>query len=210
MSTTAGNDREQAVKRRGWGFYASHIGPPGAPYMRRFIFRLPFKLGTVRLHQILRSDDDRHLHDHPFDFVSILLTGSYAETTPTPCDCDAESRGYHYRCDFEISPTRRRIWPRFSIVRKRAEDLHRLTLSRPLWTLVFAGPKRRDWGFATELGWVHNGKYSATFPESAGWGDVKNSSVRCRVCGDAIHPNNPSMRAAQLCSRQCAQSERGE
>jgi hypothetical protein len=70
----AGNDAEVMTKRRGWGIYASHIGPGGS-YMRRYIFRTPWF--TLRLHHILRSDDDRHLHDHPFDFTSFLLTGGY-------------------------------------------------------------------------------------------------------------------------------------
>lgn len=34
-----------------------------------------------------------------------------------------------------------------------AEDLHRLETSRPLWTIVLTGPKRRRWGFQTAAGW---------------------------------------------------------
>lgn len=157
----AGNDRERAVKKRGWGFYASYIGAPGNVYMRRFILLLPFGLGTIRLHNIMRSDDDRHLHDHPFDFVSLLLTGGYFETLPTP----------------KVNGSRMRYRPRFSIVRKRAEDLHSLTLTRPVWTLVFAGPKRRDWGFATERGWVPNHRYLDEFPKRAEWRDLPGAVI---------------------------------
>lgn len=160
----AGNARERAVKKRGWGFYASHIGSPGNVYMRRFIFLLPFGLGTIRLHHIVRSDDDRHLHDHPFDFVSFLLSGDYVETTPLTW---APGRKYEPGVD----PTKTRAWPRFSIVRKRAEDLHCLSLKRPVWTLVFSGPKRRDWGFATERGWISNHEYLDAFPARAEWRD---------------------------------------
>jgi hypothetical protein len=145
----AGNDAEVMTKRRGWGIYASHIGPGGS-YMRRYIFRTPWF--TLRLHHILRSDDDRHLHDHPFDFTSFLLTGGYTETVP--CDCGPG-------CPVQV----RHWWPCFSIVRKKAEDLHCLKLDRPVWTLVFAGPKRREWGFATEDGWVHNEEYAGRWPE---------------------------------------------
>ena len=35
---------------------------------------------SVRMHHIMRPDEDRHLHDHPWDARSILLTGWYSET----------------------------------------------------------------------------------------------------------------------------------
>jgi len=95
----------------------------------------------IRLHKILRSDDDRHFHDHPFDFVSFILHGHYVEVTPD---------GKRSFFDFDIN-------------RKRAEELHRLVLPEggPVWTLVFTGPKRRSWGFQTEAGWVHWREYVA-------------------------------------------------
>lgn len=34
---------------------------------------------AVRLHHILREDRDRHLHDHPWEFRSIILRGWYVE-----------------------------------------------------------------------------------------------------------------------------------
>jgi hypothetical protein len=37
---------------------------------------------AVRLHQILRSDDERDLHDHPWPFMTIILSGGYWEVTP--------------------------------------------------------------------------------------------------------------------------------
>lgn len=150
IGSLAGNEAERATKRRGFGIYASHIGPGGS-YMRRFIFRTPWF--TLRLHHILRSDDDRHLHDHPFDFVSFLLSGGYYETVP--CDCGKPI----------CTGKKQRWWPRFSIVAKHAEDLHCLKLERPVWTFVISGPKRRAWGFETEQGWVHNELYAARWPE---------------------------------------------
>lgn len=34
---------------------------------------------AVRIHHILREDDDRHLHNHPWEFRSIILSGWYVE-----------------------------------------------------------------------------------------------------------------------------------
>ena len=112
-------------------------------YMHRWLFSMPW--GGIRLHHILRSDNDRHLHDHPWDFVSILLSSGYTEHTVN---------GSKY-------------WPRFSIIKKKAEDRHRLELQNPIWTLVFTKPKRRDWGFWTENGFVHWRNYTEADYEMA-------------------------------------------
>ncbi|MHA2063638.1 MAG: hypothetical protein ACXABY_04560 [Candidatus Thorarchaeota archaeon] len=110
-------------------------------YMERWILKTPF--GSIRLHHILRSDNDRHLHDHPWSFTSILLTNGYTEVTE-----DGEKH-----------------WPQFSVIEVKAEDRHRLVLSRPVWTLVFAGPKIREWGFWTDTGFVHWQDYPNQYPE---------------------------------------------
>lgn len=48
------------------------------------------------------------------------------------------------------------------VVRRRAEDLHRLELLKSsAWTLVVTGPIRRQWGFQTEDGWILAGEYDA-------------------------------------------------
>ena len=52
----------------------------GGDYMRRWTLRTP--IGMLRLHHILRGDDDREFHDHPFDFTSIILAGGYVEHRP--------------------------------------------------------------------------------------------------------------------------------
>jgi len=115
---------------RSWGYRVDTICDD---YMRRWTLSTPF--GQIRVHNILRSDNDRHFHDHPFDFVSLILRGGYIEHRP----------GYSQR----ICLPKSLVW-------HRAEDLHFLKLlgERPAWTLVLAAPKRRAWGFKTERGWV--------------------------------------------------------
>lgn len=113
----------------------------GELYMERF-----FLSPQMRFHHILLSDPDRDLHDHPWDFVSMILTGSYRETTAT---------GEHL---FETG----------SVVARTAETAHRLTLQDgPMWTFVATGPVRRRWGFHTEDGWVHWKRYERTVGASA-------------------------------------------
>jgi len=109
-------------------------------YMERFwIFRTPWL--SARIHRILRSDHDRDLHDHPWDYASVILRGGYWEVT------DAGRRWY--------GPG--------SVVFRRAQHLHRLVLpaGAPATTLFFHRPKSRDWGFRTTSGWVDWKTYTA-------------------------------------------------
>jgi hypothetical protein len=103
-------------------------------YMERFwIFRTRWL--SARLHRILRSDHDRDLHDHPWDYATVILRGGYWEVT------EAGKRWY--------GPG--------SILLRRASHLHRLILppGAPTTTLFLHRKKRREWGFRTDAGWVH-------------------------------------------------------
>jgi len=58
-------------------------------YMWRYWLFNPYKFGTsgkgsrfpfsIRLHHICRPDNDRHLHDHPWDARTFILRGWYVE-----------------------------------------------------------------------------------------------------------------------------------
>jgi hypothetical protein len=107
-------------------------------------------LPNLYLHQFLRDDDDRALHDHPSWAISLILAGSYIEHT-------IAAGGIHHRHEY---------WPgtvRFLSTR----HAHRIEIPRwyfgdqgPLpgecWTLFLFGPAVREWGFhCPERGWVH-------------------------------------------------------
>lgn len=98
----------------------------------------------VFLHKICRPDHDRHMHDHPWPFVSFVLRGGYVEQVPCGCTISCISA--------------RRAG---SIIRHAATDLHRIheLLNGPAWTLVLIGRRCRDWGFQTETGWVQWQEY---------------------------------------------------
>ena len=57
------------------------IQPDGhTVYLNRWWYIKRNKIANNYVHQFLRSDDDRALHDHPWLFnISILLHGSYLE-----------------------------------------------------------------------------------------------------------------------------------
>lgn len=111
------------------------IGDPAEPYMLRW-WIVPRNAGcNVYLHAILRSDDDRALHDHPWPNTSMLIDGRYVEHTP-------EGR-------FERGPG----W----IGSREANAAHRLEIhpGERAISLFFTGPKVREWGFLCPKGWVH-------------------------------------------------------
>ena len=125
---------------RGWGYRSDLIA---GDYMRRWTVRTP--LGMVRLHHIMRSDNDRHFHDHPFNFISIILRGGYIESRPK-------------------EPPE--IYLPGNVLFRFAEDLHYLKLlDRDAWTLVLATNPRRRWGFETEDGWIDAADYDEWLAE---------------------------------------------
>lgn len=107
-------------------------------YMERF-WLLPYgRLGiAARVHHILRSDDDRAFHDHPWTYLTIILKGGYVEVTPI-FDGSGIYRG------------ERRQWRGpGSVLLRRAKSWHRLEVPTGVdtWTLFMTGPKRQRWGF---------------------------------------------------------------
>ena len=106
----------------------------GDNYLRRW-WIIPRNEGcNVYLHEILHSDDDRALHDHPWANTSYLIEGSYIEHTPDG----------------------RFVREAGSIVHRKAEASHRLEVPAEgrAVSLFITGPKVRDWGFHCPKGWV--------------------------------------------------------
>lgn len=121
------------------------------PYLLRWWIVPRNRWCNVYLHQILRDDDDRALHDHPWWNVSIVLRGGYFEVTPTGSPADTAA-------------TRTRWRRPGSIVLRRATAAHRLALRNdtPCWSLFLTGPNVRQWGFWCQRGWRHWKDFCAT------------------------------------------------
>ena len=111
------------------------IGGDYHPYLRRWWLQRDVNTSSIYLHQVLRDDDDRALHDHPWDSTSVILRGVLREVLP-----GAQSR--------ELRTG--------TIVTRKAEDAHRLEVIKgPVWTLFITGNRRREWGFHCPQGWRH-------------------------------------------------------
>jgi hypothetical protein len=119
------------------------------PLLIRF-FLLRSRWFDVVLHLFLRSDLSRHLHDHPWAFVTVLLSGGYWEHVAVGTTWRAPIP-YPYR---EHLPTAR-VWRRrFSVLYRPAAWRHAVEIDRPTWTLVLKFRPVREWGFWTPTGWV--------------------------------------------------------
>lgn len=109
--------------------------------------------GRIYLHKFYRGDEDPHMHDHPWPFVSFILTRGYTEETPVlqvngdDSDLRKVKRIFY---DSDADEIRRRIfYPRFSLLDRPATWRHRVILKDlvPVWTIVRTGVKERSWGF---------------------------------------------------------------
>lgn len=111
------------------------IGPHDDPYMRRWWLIPRNKEFNIYLHEFLHDDDDRALHDHPWDSLSIVLSGKGREIEPA---------GFS------------RVFAAGEKIYRTAWHAHRIELVEgPLWTLFFTGPTIREWGFHCPNGWRH-------------------------------------------------------
>lgn len=117
------------------------LGEPECPYAERWVLNLG-RLGSIRLHHWFRSDDKRAKHDHPSDFITLVLKGSYVDLAQRPdCDhCDGDPKCIHCNMMESMTPGK--------IRRRRAEHRHTVAvMPGGCWTLLYFWPERRHWGF---------------------------------------------------------------
>lgn len=124
-------------------------------YLRRFyIWRsswIGLNFGEIYIHKIYRSDDDPDPHDHPWNFRTFVLKGSYTdEYWEFSKYRDGTGRRWRLESrDEKVSAPATRYRPR--------QHIHRVILKdgKPAWTLIVTGKyhfdadKNADWCFVT-------------------------------------------------------------
>ena len=130
-----------------WRWYDIIIN--GDLYLTRLtLFKTPWF--SVKVHWIHKPDPDRDLHDHPWPFASFILRGWYKELEcrePRQRGRDIQS-GARMMADYYF-PVKERLVRWFNT--KDTLAAHRITEASPkLVTLVFTGPKTKEWGFYDE------------------------------------------------------------
>lgn len=129
-------------------------------YLERWYLHRDKATANAYLHRFQGSDDDRALHDHPWDSESLILFGGYIEHTQAPNGITAIHRGPGDHC------------------LRTATTAHRIEIagSTPCVSLFITGPKIREWGFHCRNGWVHWSRFvDITDPAKPGPG--------CEVAG---------------------------
>lgn len=131
------------------------VGGALHPYLKRWWLIPRNRFFNIYLHQFLRSDDDRALHDHPWFNLSILLRGYYIEVTP---------HGDKIRGPGAV--ILRSPWSRHRIELLQAGSVARLQklfphIRQECWTIFITGPRLRDWGFHCPQGFVPWQKFTS-------------------------------------------------
>ncbi|HRI88100.1 MAG TPA: hypothetical protein PK869_07545 [Candidatus Hydrogenedentes bacterium] len=121
------------------------IGGAENPYMRRWWLLPRNRFFNVYLHHIVRDDDDRALHDHPWWSFSLMLAGALLEHYRRP-----SFTGWH-------DTQRLRRLSQGAMTFRSARFAHRLSVMSGggAWTLFITGPRIREWGFHCPQGWKH-------------------------------------------------------
>lgn len=119
-------------------------------YMNRYWLK-PFNKDdsvNIRVHEILSSDEERHMHDHPWDSTSIILKGGYWEVMPTH---------QHQHPVFD-DVNFIRVWRKpGDVISRKATDRHRIEIpkGKSAWSMFIVGGQEQKWGFYTEEGLVY-------------------------------------------------------
>ncbi len=95
--------------------------------------------GSIWLHAIYKADVDKHLHNHPWDFRSIVLKGSYKELT---------QQGIQLQSPGKINV-------------RDGSKYHKILelLSPVVYTLFFASTPKRQWGYDVDGRFVDHETY---------------------------------------------------
>lgn len=127
-------------------------------YLVRWSLRLPFGW-SAKIHHILLPDHDRCSHDHPWNFVRVIIWGGYIE------ECG--------NCAKTVLAHRKpwRPWAPWRIYWCGPHFRHRITYlpNGHSYSLVFVGPKFRNWGFFTKDGWIEFKKFLSSLGDRVNW-----------------------------------------
>lgn len=91
------------------------------------------------IHQIYKADEDKHLHDHPWDYMSLCLKGSFMEEGEKIITI--------------VKPG--------SFIARKATRFHKIKemITPAVTTLFITGPRRRVWGYDVNGVWFDNKNY---------------------------------------------------
>lgn len=110
-------------------------------FQRWRIFACP--LFSIFIHKIYLKDEDLHSHNHPWNYINVLLSGGYEELY------------YQYG-----KPLYRNVLP-FQITKRKHDIYHSVNhvFKSPTTTLFLIGKKRYKWGYFVNGEEITNNEY---------------------------------------------------
>ena len=133
------------------------------PYYRLWAI-ISKRFGSIRLHNWLADDDHRHMHNHPYAFVTIVLRGGYTDVTENGKEV---VRAFTWRY-------------------RPANHMHSVQDVIPnSWTLLITGPASQRWGFKVGSKIIKRDKYFATLGHHNPC-DIDGTPVRLKPGGERI------------------------
>jgi hypothetical protein len=176
------------------------IGPPECPIMHRWtIFPpgfgskstsnkkkkvpTPGWLPKLLLHHFMPRADERHFHDHPRGFWTLVIWGGYDDMVPC-ISCDGVGVGLIGAFDYNDNREIIRTWSTMvhceachgdgvilgdkmrigSLKYRPPEHTHRTRVhSSGAWTIVVMGRISREWGFRIRSRWMPHAEYKKQY-----------------------------------------------
>lgn len=120
------------------------------PYLiRTTLFKC--KLFSIKIHKVLISDTG-DLHDHPWNYMSIILKGGYYEHT------QQKVSGYINGNNNSYYENKKTWYKPGSILFRKGDVPHKLEIpeGKTCTSLIFTSYKWRDWGFIQDGKWIKN------------------------------------------------------
>lgn len=128
-----------------WWLFNRYHNADGSDTKQNWLMR---RLPSIRIHQILRADNADHMHDHPWDARTIILSGGYCEL--------CEDGAGHYR---DVGDTRAIRFGEYHHILHVSDD--------PTFTLFFTWKYIGTWGFLVDGEKVAWRDYLAEHPDRA-------------------------------------------
>lgn len=161
----------QWCEKRGKVFKITGTAGPDDVYLIRY-YVLKSRWCNIFIHQFLRSDRD-DLHDHPWNFCTYLVSGSYTEKMRVYAhNSDGSYLSYHDDLTRRTTESNRFVF-------RKATDQHQVIVDQDLkekdkdkaaLTLFISGPTKREWGFIKDNKWVEWREYLGLPKDTPGRG----------------------------------------
>lgn len=111
---------------------------------------------SIYIHGIYKADEDEHLHDHPWNYSSLVLKGFFSEKSMS-YDTIEDARGKKWRNknveEVVVGP--------WKLIKRKAETFHKIVAlhSDAVYTLFCIGKRRREWGYDVNGQWIDHATY---------------------------------------------------